>query len=268
VYYSDGDNLTTQKELAKLFPAGSMLLLPLFVKKTFYGFFGFATHFDTHKLKNEYQDRLKTAAKIIARSIEKKQKENELLNKHNQLEKSLKQRATELTQINKNLKMEIKERKRAAGALKKRERQLKKKNTELEQFNIAMKVFFKERENDASELENKVLHNIKQLVEPSINELKKSGLDTKQQRNLQILEQNLEEITSPMAERLASYKYKLTPSEIRIAGFVKHGKSTKEIAEYLNITSKTVETHRLHIRKKLGLANQHTNLRTYLLSIQ
>jgi DNA-binding CsgD family transcriptional regulator len=262
------DESPAKFEIAKLFAAESMLLLPLFIHKTFYGFFGFETHFDPLKFKNEYGGRLKTAAKIITRSIEKKQRENELLNKHNQLEESLKQRAKELTQINKNLKKEINERKRAVDALKNHETQLRKKNAELEQFNIAMRVLFKERENDVSKLEDKVLRNIKQLVEPSINEIKKCGLNTKQKKYLQNLEENLDEITSPMTERLSSHKYKLTPSEIRIASLVKHGKSTKEIAEYLNIASKTVETHRLNIRKKLGLANQRKNLRAYLLSIQ
>jgi len=44
---------------------------------------------------------------------------------------------------------------------------------------------------------------------------------------------------------------KLTPREREILQLIAEGKNTKEIARYLFISVKTVETHRRHIKKKL-----------------
>jgi DNA-binding CsgD family transcriptional regulator len=55
---------------------------------------------------------------------------------------------------------------------------------------------------------------------------------------------------------------------MKIAGLIRQGKTTKEMASVLNLSSRTVETHRKNIRKKLGLRDRKANLRTKLLSLQ
>lgn len=47
----------------------------------------------------------------------------------------------------------------------------------------------------------------------------------------------------------------LSPREIEIIGYIKNGKSSREIAEQLNITIKTIQVHRYNILKKLNLKN-------------
>lgn len=47
----------------------------------------------------------------------------------------------------------------------------------------------------------------------------------------------------------------LTSREIEVIGFIKNGCSSKEIANLLGITIKTVEAHRYNILKKLNLKN-------------
>ena len=55
----------------------------------------------------------------------------------------------------------------------------------------------------------------------------------------------------------------LTPTELKVCTLLKSNLSTKEIAEVLNSSIHTVETHRRRIRKKLGLSGQ-ANLTTFL----
>jgi DNA-binding CsgD family transcriptional regulator len=68
-------------------------------------------------------------------------------------------------------------------------------------------------------------------------------------------------------QRLSNASILLTPQEMQIATLVKDGKASKEIAAILNVSEATVHFHRKNLRKKFGLNNTRTNLRSYLLSM-
>jgi PAS domain S-box-containing protein len=162
---------------------------------------------------------------------------------------------------------DITNRKKAEQAVLKREQELKAKASELEELNAALRVLLKCREEDKTELEEKVLSNIKQLVLPYLDKLKKAVSDYKDITNLNIIESNLKGIISPFAQKLSSKHVNLTPKEIQVANLIKEGKTTKEIADYMDISKSAIDTHRYHIRQKLGLLNEKANLQSYLSSI-
>ena len=149
-----------------------------------------------------------------------------------------------------------------------RTRELEAQKKSLEEINTAMKVLLKKREGDKTEIEDNILSNVKTLIEPYVDKLKRSSLPQGQKTLINILESNLNEIVSPFARKLSSKLLNLTPSEIQVSNLVKQGKTTKEMANILNISGKTVGFHRENIRKKLGLKNKKANLKAHLLSLQ
>jgi PAS domain S-box-containing protein len=155
---------------------------------------------------------------------------------------------------------DITDRKQAVNKLRMRARELK-------ESNIALKVLLKQRENDKGEFEENILSNIKHLIIPYIEKLKKNRAMSEELTYLNIVESNLNEIISPFALKLSSSYLGLTPKEIQIADLTRDGKQDKEISELLNISIDTVKFHKKNIRKKVGIYGTRTNLRTHLLSM-
>ena len=195
---------------------------------------------------------------------ERKQAEEALLESTLRMQLAYDQAITYAKELNK----EIDERKRAEEALQRRKEQLKAKAQTLEEVNTALKVLLKQREEDKTELEEKVLSNVKQLVLPYIETLRKSRLGDEQMAYVSIIESNLTDIVSPFLRKLSTKYLRLTPKEIQIADLIKLGKTTKEIADMLSVSTRAIEFHRENIRAKLGLKNQPINLRTQLLSFE
>jgi PAS domain S-box-containing protein len=195
-----------------------------------------------------------------------KRAEEELKKYRDQLEELVAERTEELAEINLQLEQEIEDRKRAEEELRKSEQDLRDQSQHLEEVNTALRVLLKQRERDRKELGDNVLTNVKELVEPYLDKLKKSHMDRRQKTLIRTLESNLSNIISPFISNLSSKFVRFTPMEIRVASLVKEGKTNKEIAELLLLSKNTILFHRHNIRTKLGLKNKKVNLRSYLLS--
>ncbi len=146
--------------------------------------------------------------------------------------------------------------------------ELQEKAINLQEMNTALKVLLKKRDEDKKELEEKVLLNVREMIEPYLNKLKKAKLNDMQRTYLDIIESNLNDIISPFICGVSINLLNFTPTELQVANLVKQGKTTKEIASIMNLSAKTIEFHRDNIRKKMGIKNRKINLRTHLLSLE
>jgi len=169
-----------------------------------------------------------------------------------------------LQHLNEYLEQRVTERTRLAEAHAK---QLKAKTRNLEEANTALKVLLERREKDKAEFEERILSSINELIKPYLKKLKKHRFTGKQKAYIHILDSNVNDIVSPFAHRLSLKLLKLTPMEIQVANLVRQGKTTKEIADIMNLAPSTINFHRNNIRTKTGIKNNKTNLRSYLLSI-
>jgi DNA-binding CsgD family transcriptional regulator len=150
--------------------------------------------------------------------------------------------------------------------LKSREEELEIKSKNLEMMNSALELLLKSVEKRKNESVDKILLNIRELVLPYIQTMK-----TKRDNAdlyLEIIEQNLSKICSSFLLNINSKYVGLTPREIQIAQLVKEKKTSKEIADILTVSVRTVNFHRNSLRKKFGLRDRQSNLMSYLLTFE
>jgi DNA-binding CsgD family transcriptional regulator len=148
-----------------------------------------------------------------------------------------------------------------------RTRELELKKTKLEDANIALRVLMENQQNEKEALQENILTNIKQSVEPYFEKLKRSALNVHQRTLMEMIEIQIGEITSSFSCLLTSGHVGLTARELQIADLIRVGKTSKEISTLLNISPHTVDTHRRNIRKKLDFNGGRESLRSHLIAL-
>jgi len=163
---------------------------------------------------------------------------------------------------------DITERKKYQAELEAKETELKQKNKSLEEANTALNVLMKKVEEHRAIYEEALRDNLNKVAMPYLQRAKEKIKDKTAMDHLSLLEESLNSIFAPYAHSLASECPRLTSTEIDVANFVVQGKRTKEIADVMNVTPKAIEVHRNNLRRKFGLTNQKTGLRTHLLTLR
>ena len=168
-----------------------------------------------------------------------------------------KQKEEEIKKHRKNLEMLVKN----------RTAELEKKTLQLEETITTLRFLLNQRQKDRNEIQENIMANVNQLVVPFIDKLKINCSDKTEASCLDVLENNLQNIVSSFSNRLAFKNLKFTPSELQVSNLIREGKSTKEIANILNLSVSTIQFHRDNIRKKLDLNKTNQKLSIYLRSL-
>jgi|GEM_PF-805170 len=152
-------------------------------------------------------------------------------------------------------------------ALSASNKELEKKSKALDKTNIALNVLLDKKDDALEDCKEQVLRDVQNLVLPYLTKMKQESLGASKSTYIDIIQSNLNKLIESSSVNFDSIGFKMTPTEIQIANWIKEGKTTKQIAKMTNLVGKTIEWHRCNIREKLGVKNQKVSLRTHLMSM-
>ena len=153
----------------------------------------------------------------------------------------------------------------AEQQLQESNRQLTVEREALRESNVALRAVLSRIEDEKKEVYRNIQANVERILMPIIHALM-LHVPKLHRKYVELLRDNLEEITSPFVKQLSRTCSALTPTEVRICDMIRSGMQTKEIARIRGVSPSTISRHREHIRRKLNIANDAVNLTTFLQS--
>ena len=144
-------------------------------------------------------------------------------------------------------------------------RQLILERQALQESNTALRTVLARIEQEKQEIHKDITMNVEKVLMPILHALAQQ-LSPAQSNYVDILQTNLEDITSPFISQLSHSYHSMTPTEIAICNLIRNGMSTKEIADIRCVSEATIHRHREKIRRKLNIVNRDVNLATFLQS--
>lgn len=137
----------------------------------------------------------------------------------------------------------------------------------LQETNLALRAVLSRIEEEKQEIYMNIQTNVDKILMPILHALAVELPET-QKKYADILKRNLQEIVSPFVSQLSKMFLALTPTEISVCNMIRGGLRTKDIARMRGVSIATINRHREHIRRKLGINNSDVNLMTFLQSSQ
>ncbi|MFH1032238.1 MAG: LuxR C-terminal-related transcriptional regulator [Chloroflexota bacterium] len=133
----------------------------------------------------------------------------------------------------------------------------------LQESNTALKIVLSRIEQEKQEIHRDINMNVEKILKPILQALILQ-LPQAHKNYAEMLQTNLENITSPFVSQISRSYNSLTLTEISICNMIRNGMRTKEIADNRGVSEATIHRHREKIRHKLKITNQDVNLATFL----
>lgn len=138
--------------------------------------------------------------------------------------------------------------------------QLRHEKANRREMYVTMRNLMKAFDREKSGVERNISHKIETLLLPTLDKIRKESSVELRNTYLDILREQLIVLTKGFGTELDARFLTLTRTEMRICRLIQAGRSSKEIAEDLNLSFETIQTHRKNIRKKLGIRGRKVNM--------
>lgn len=161
---------------------------------------------------------------------------------HERLEEEVRTKTRELTEANTRLIAE---------------------KAQVEAMNLTLRNVLNAVEQEKRAIAGGVRGRVESRILPILERLARDEMGGTREGYLAVLRDELARLAAP-DQGPEPALYDLTPTEMEVCRYLQLGRSTKEIAELMNSSFDTVQTHRKNIRKKLGIKGEKVSLITYL----
>ncbi|QJB56644.1 PAS and helix-turn-helix domain-containing protein [Pseudodesulfovibrio sp. zrk46] len=141
---------------------------------------------------------------------------------------------------------------------------LQDQKAEVKEKEIALRQVIKSVEEERKEIREQLTSQVKKQMLPALERITTSDTPAVREGYKTVIEDQLVDLASESSGEFDSELLRLSPREMEVCQLIQLGRSGKEIAELLNMSFETVQTHRKNIRKKLGLRGRKASLFTYL----
>lgn len=204
--------------------------------------------------KLQHQNMLLTSEMAARRTVELQLQEHQA-----NLELQVKDRTLELTQTVDKLEYTL-------ATLIAKEKELLEKNKDLQNINTTLSTLLKRRDEEHKEIRREMAAEMVKMVLPLLKKAELQGTG-RTKEYLKTAQANLLDVVSKQPQDIVLTNASLAPRELQIVHYIRQNKTSKEMADLLGISVRTVESYRENIRKKLRIKNQKKNLKKFLTSL-
>lgn len=143
---------------------------------------------------------------------------------------------------------------------------LRQEKEQLEEMNITLRNVLQSIDREREQLMSEVSTKVNNLVFPALDRIENEDDAAIRKGYITVAKDQLSRL-APGSEGADPMLLKLTHMETRVCQFIQAGHTSKDIANNLNLSVETVQTHRKNIRRKLGLHGKSVSLYAHLKTV-